>query len=317
MAELNGPMKAAAFVVQLGPKKAAALLRHLSDEDAKAIAAAIARLPDLDRETVDGILHEVVDHVGATGGYVQGGVEAAKRYTGRTVDDSATSHHSLPGTIDAPADLIVEALRGESPAVAAVVLGHLEPARAAKVLDLLPAEVRNDTARRYAKIGPVDRMASEHVVSEIRQRLARIRPRAADASGIEQLVAVLSNAGEATAKAVLDRLYEIDPVLAEAVESRLFDFDDLLRLDRRDLARVLREVQVRDLAVAARGLAGEQLEALLGALSERTREDVVDEIEVIGPQPMAAVQAARNLLLASARELDRAGEIILRPEEMV
>ena len=69
---------------------------------------------------------------------------------------------------------------------------------------------------------------------------------------------ILNRADRSTERAILDDLMENSPGIAEEVKKRLFVFEDIITLGRRDIQLVLREVDGKDLALALKGRSGER-----------------------------------------------------------
>ncbi|WP_051694423.1 FliG C-terminal domain-containing protein [Desulfohalovibrio reitneri] len=136
-------------------------------------------------------------------------------------------------------------------------------------------------------------------------------PRAHYSGGTEAVAAVVSRLPGVERREALDALAREDPDLAGEVRSRLFTFEDLVRLAPRDLAVVARESDPGDLPLALRGTDGETARALLSGLSQRALSMVLEETEAMGPQPAGEVEAARSRLAELARRLGDEGRISL------
>ena len=70
---------------------------------------------------------------------------------------------------------------------------------------------------------------------------------------MQPLVDIINRSDAATEKALLEALEQRDPQLAEEVRSRMLTFDDIVRLEARDVQQVLRGVDAAVLAVAMKG----------------------------------------------------------------
>ena len=100
--------------------------------------------------------------------------------------------------------------------------------------------------------------------------------------------------------------------MAEKIRNQLFVFDDVVALDDRTLQRVLRNVVPgKDLAVALKGVDESVRDKFLRNVSERASEDLVEEIEMLGPTRLSTVESAQMQLVKIVREMEEAGEIVL------
>jgi flagellar motor switch protein FliG len=88
-------------------------------------------------------------------------------------------------------------------------------------------------------------------------------------------------------------------------------FDDLSKLDRKQLGAVLRSVDGPVLTLALRGASPELLEQMLGSMSTRAAETIRDELSEGRPARRSEVEEAQRAILASARKLADAGDIQL------
>ena len=90
---------------------------------------------------------------------------------------------------------------------------------------------------------------------------------------------------------------------------RLITFEDLLTLDNAALQKVMREVDMRDLAVALKGSSPKLKEALLGCISKRAADTVKEEISFLGSVKKKDIEAAQQRVVDSVRRLESEGEI--------
>lgn len=331
MTPLSRPEQAAALVLQLRLERAAALLRRLSDDETIAIAEVVAQLPELERNQLLEAAADLGVELEATSGVVQGGPGAARLYTGRDPAPLGADHRPSeearaalgPAAVVAArrpvdVDALADVLQNEAPQVVAAVFVRLDPTVAAAVLERLPSERRGEIALRHARLGRIDPDTLDALVAGVASQAGATTSLHGDTAPVDALVAMLSAADGDVTRSIIEALSESDPELAEALLARLFTFEDLLALDSRQLSEVLRFCDQGEVALAMKGLTEEDQARLLGALSSRAQEIVLDEMELQGPQPLSKVMAARNALLRAARELDRSGEITLAPgEELV
>jgi len=77
------------------------------------------------------------------------------------------------------------------------------------------------------------------------------------------------------------------------------------------MQRVLRDVSKADLALALKASTEKLKELIFRCLSERARENLQEEIEILGPQLAKNVYASQRRLVDAVRALEEAGEIVI------
>jgi flagellar motor switch protein FliG len=108
---------------------------------------------------------------------------------------------------------------------------------------------------------------------------------------------------------MLITLEERNPELGQAIRQKMFTFEDLATLDPASLQKVLREVDMRDLAVSLKTANEIVKTALLGSISKRAAETVKEEIAFMGPLKLKDIEAAQQRIIEVVRRLESEGEI--------
>jgi flagellar motor switch protein FliG len=91
----------------------------------------------------------------------------------------------------------------------------------------------------------------------------------------------------------------------------MFVFEDLVKLDDRAIREMLKEVEVKELALALKGASEEIKKKIFDNMSKRAREGIVEDMEYMGPVRLADVEAAQATVLAVFRRLEEEGTINL------
>jgi flagellar motor switch protein FliG len=133
-------------------------------------------------------------------------------------------------------------------------------------------------------------------------------------TGIKSAVALLNQLDSQEAKAIIDRIRSTDAARAEAIEHRIFHFEDFLKLDDQTLQRVLSETKPERLALALKGTTEEQRTPIFAALPDQVKQVVKQEMEDSGKVPMREVRLARSEITNLTTQMDRDGKIRLRAE---
>jgi len=325
-ASLTGTQKAAVVLLQLGRERAARVMAQLDETEIDEITAEIVRLENIDPRLAQGVLEEF-HAVSITGptliarggvGYAQQLLEASlgSERAKSVMDRLSTAMAGQPFEFLQHADArqVLSLLSGEHPQTVALVLAHLRPEHASAILAGLPGDTQGEVAHRIALM----ERASPDVVTVVAENLQRkassvLAPQEMSAvGGVQPLVEIINRADPGTEKLILEGLEARDKDLAEEVRSRMFVFGDIVLLEDRAVQLVLRSVEAASLAVALKGTSDEVRTKILDNLSERARENIVEEMELLGPTRMSQVEEARAGIVQSIRHLEESGQIVIR-----
>ncbi|MFD1722222.1 flagellar motor switch protein FliG [Amnibacterium endophyticum] len=324
--ELTGVQKAALVLMNMSTERASAVLRTFGAEEAEEITAEMARMRDVSGRDAMLAIEQFKDLVEAppeptelTGHDVATQlIEAAFEGERQTelleriaAPGSSATFAFLEELEPARAAALVE---HDSAEVVAFVLVQLGPDLAAKILMSQDPGRRVDIARAVATMtSPAPEAGS--IVADVLRRRARLAASetviAIDDDGepgvpqlrVQPLVDIMNHAEPADEGALLDGLREKDGLLADEVRARLLSFEDVPRLQDRDLQQVLRGVDLSTLALALKGAASEISSAITSNMSERNRESLAEEAGELGRVPKRQVEEARNVVVRAIREL--------------
>jgi flagellar motor switch protein FliG len=207
------------------------------------------------------------------------------------------------------ADLIQE----EPPQTIALVLSYLEAKSAADILTKLPTDLQVEVTSRLAKMDRVSPQVVQVVEKNLKQKLSGVLS-AADfraTGGVTFLVKMLNQVDRDVQKRIFDTLSPKDPKLVEEIRASLFTFDDLLKLDDRTMQRVLRDTNKQDLVLSLKAAPEKLRDQIFNNMSERARENLREELEILGPQLAKDVYAAQRRIVEIVRALEDAGEIVI------
>jgi len=95
----------------------------------------------------------------------------------------------------------------------------------------------------------------------------------------------------------------------------MFVFDDIVGLEDRGMQLVLRQVETQILATALKGVRQEVADKVLRNVSERARENLLEEMDLLGRVRVSQVEDARASVVSVIRALEAAGELVLRRDD--
>ncbi|MCW2776593.1 MAG: flagellar motor switch protein FliG [Frankiales bacterium] len=312
--------KAAVALVALGPDRAAAVLRGLEESEVKALATEVMNLGPVTPDEVRSTMAELARGLGNPTVLPAPGKRFAKdllvRALGPERGELACAELDVPppfGWLEgADPDAAAKALASEPAGAVALALAHLTPKTAAKLLVRLPEGDRARVAGRIAGLGSVHPDTVAHVEAGLRARVQDVlRSQVRKVEGPALLAGVLAKAGRDASRELLQVLAESDPALAEATSNALFTFEDACGLDAKSMQVLLRSVDGKELAVALSTADEGTKNNVLVNMSERARETLVDEMDLLRGLKASEVNDARNAVVATARRLEEEGQLVL------
>ena len=324
--DLPGIQKAAVMLVLLGRERAAKVIQHLDGPELDELVAQVVRLHNVPTPIASDVLTEfhamaVLNGVVASGGesYARQmleqslGKELAAKVMGRIAQ--AGAERPLKFLHDVDAQQLISILRGEHPQTLAAVVAHLRPEQASLVMSGLSAGEQTEVATRLATTGRFQQHALLALQDVLMGRTSSVMTTAGNdavSGGVQALVDILNRSDSATERQILEGLDSADKELADEVRGRLFTFSDIIGLEDRAVQMVLRQVEAGDLATALKGVPLAVSEKVLGNVSERARENLLEEIELLGAVRLSAVEEARAGIVQVIRALEESGQLVVR-----
>ncbi len=322
--KMSNSQKVAALLIALGPKAASEVMKNINDEaEVEHIALEIASLQRLNQDILNEILAEFYALFQASGYLATGGVSYARQLLEEAYGESQADKilERLVATLQTnpfdffnnadPAQLATS-FQNENPQLVALVLAYLKPERAAAVLSALSPEMQTAVASRIAEMDRTNPEVLREVERIMENKFSSVVT--ADfsmAGGVESLAEILNRSDRTTEKAILDSLEMQDPELAEQVRELMFVFEDLIHLDDRSIQRLLREVELKDLAMSLKGSNDDVKEKIFRNMSERAAGMLKDDMEYMGPVRAKDVQEKQTYIVSMIRALESAGEITI------
>jgi flagellar motor switch protein FliG len=321
---VEGRQKAAILCVSLGSEAAAQVLRHLPEDLLEPLTVEMARTSNVDQDTANEVLEEVMEMSYARGYLAEGGAAFAREALERAIGPirAAEILSRLSAAIEAtpldflrrsPADQIWAFLRNENPQTIAVVLANVPaPDVAANVMKLIPPELQAELAERIATMEQISPEILKEIARMLKVKLdAIVTHEYATSGGVHSLASILNAADRGVERNVLESLESKNPELANEVRALMFVFEDILKLDDRSIQLVLKDIDTKDLALALRGSSEDVSERIMANMSQRGSELLREEMEFMQPQRRRVIEEAQTKIVAAVRRLEDAGEIIV------
>ena len=324
IASLNKVQKLAAMLVMLGSDSAAAVLKHFEPEEVELITSEMAKIKLISQELQRDLLEEFSDVALQASTAVRGGVDFARQTLEKSVGvfkatdiinrvaPSRGSVAAIQGIADMEPRQIYNLLRHEQPQTVALVLSFIPPEKAASVFALISPDQRERILERLATLSPTPIEVVEKVVGLLNAKLGVRQTRALNQTGgVKTAADILNSMEKAAGKSLLLSIEEHNPELCQAIRQKMFTFEDLAALEPQALQRILREVDMRDLAMALKTASDKLKTTLLSCISKRAAETVQEEITYMGPVRLRDIESAQLRVIDAVRKLEGEGDIEL------
>ena len=320
---IGGLQRAAVFLLSLGEKEAAEVLKHIGAKEVQKLGQAMASLGSVTSEQANQVIDSFVGELARQTSLGVG----AEDYV-RNVLVNALGEDKASGLIDrillgrntkglealkwmeprSVADLV----RNEHPQIIAIVLSHLDADQAAAVLLALPERARADVVMRIATLEGIPPHAL-HELDDIleRQFAGNQNLKSSTIGGVKVAANILNLMDSSDEASLMERIRAVDDNLGTRIQDLMFVFDNLGDLDDRSIQTLLRDVPSDKLALALKGAEPRVRDKMFNNLSKRAAEMMKEDMEARGPVRVADVEIAQKEILAAARKLAEDGAIQL------
>ncbi len=321
----QGARKAAIVLVKIGRERATEVLAHLSEAEVEQISAEIAQLSAVEADETRRVMDEFGELFTARQHMLQGGLEFARHLLEKSLGPERAEEvvqRLNAMAIQLPFQFLQRAdpaqlrsfIAEEHPQVIALVLAHISAEKASLVLSGLDSELQAEVAHRIAVMDRANPEVVKRVEAVLERRLSSVL-QPTDSSrvgGLGPLVNIINRSDRSTERQIVEGLESLDASLAEEVRSRMFLFEDVTTLSDRDMQLVLRQVDTGELALALKGVPDQVRAKITGNLSERAAENLIEEIELLGPVRLTQVEEAQQAIIRAIRSLEESGEVVVR-----
>ncbi|WP_083217288.1 flagellar motor switch protein FliG [Thioclava sp. SK-1] len=327
---LTKKQKAAIIVRLLSAEGEKLPLTELSDDQQTDLAEEIAKLRIIDRATLEQVVEEFCNELETIGIAVPGGLDSVlKLLEGQLTPSAETRLRKLAAGSSRSdpwerisglgTDAMLPLIENESIEVCAVLLSKLTVAKSAELLSQMPGDKARRVAYAVSQTGAVAPQTVWRIGQAIASQLDAVPARAFTSGPVERVGAILNYTTASRRDDVLEGLDEADKVFADEVRKAIFTFANIpVRIDKKDLPKILRAVDQPKLLVALAGSTGaneKSKEFILSNISQRMADGMREEIAEMGKVKEKDVEEAMSEVVSAIRKLEEAGEIFLVAED--
>jgi flagellar motor switch protein FliG len=320
----SGTERAAILLLTLGENEAAQVLKHMGAKEVQRIGTVMARLSQVSREEVHGIVSDFASTVESQTSVGVGADEFLRKVLvdalGQDKAASVIDRINLGGRSTKGLEAlkwmdpraVAELIRLEHPQIVAIVLAYLEPDQAAEVLGHLPSPVRPDVVARIATLDGVQPSALTELDDIMEKQFAgRTAGKTSTLGGAKAAANIINFLEPSQESALMEQIEKADEALAARILDLVFVFDNLIDIDDRSMQELLRQVPAERLLLALKGADERLKEKIFKNMSQRAAEMLRDDLEAKGPVRLSEVEAAQKEILQIARKLAEAGTIAI------
>lgn len=312
--DLSGSVKVAILIQSLAAEKRQEVLDRLSDSEREVIKGHLSQMGTISPDLVEKVSEEftlLAANKTARRLNSPSGVED-KVELQDNADESPSEPASLKALKTIEPDELLELIKDEHPQTIAIILVHLAPDIASKVLSNLSDEKKIDVVFRIAGL---DKVISE-MVDELDNIFESVLKDKASSGthktgGVGGLAEILNFTDATTVQQILEEITENNPELGANIKQMMFVFDDLVLVNDRDLQKVLRNVETQHLSLALKAASDDVKEKIFRNMSERACEILKEEIETMGPVRMTEIEEAQQLITKIIQDMEEKGELVI------
>jgi flagellar motor switch protein FliG len=321
--ELSNRQKAAIMLMCLGPDRSGKVVRHLEEEHVDQLTLELARLDKITPEQRDAVIQEFYDSAIAQEFIAEGGIVQARQVleaafgperAEEIIKRILAAMQVVPFEFLKKADpsQVLSFIQDEHPQTIALILAYMPVNNAAMILGKLPSDLRADVAARIAMMDQTPPEVIRRVEQVLEKKVSSILSQEmTQAGGPKALVDLLNRTDRSTERLIIESLTDSNPELAETVKNMMFVFEDIVQLDDRAIQAILREVDIKELATALKGVNGDVQNKIFRNMSERATAMLKEDMDFMGPVRLRVVEEAQQKIVAVIRRLEEAGEIVV------
>ncbi|MBC7784112.1 MAG: flagellar motor switch protein FliG [Burkholderiales bacterium] len=321
--ELTGSRKAAILLLTLDQDMAATVMQKLSREQMEEVSREIASLGDITNDSRSTVFQEFYSLALANNYINEGGLEYAKALLRKSMPEGDAEKmikqvtqqvQTTPFSFlqKAESENLLTFIQDEHPQTIALILAHLQPAKASEVLVGLPSQKQIEVVKRIANMEQTNPEVIKEVERGLEHRLSDIVSQTFEkAGGVESVAEMLNLADRSTEKGIMEGLEAEDPELVESIRRLMFVFEDILMVNDKGIQSVLKEIDNSVLGLGLKTASEELKQKIFKNMSERAAQLIQEDMAFMGPVRVSDVEGAQQKIVDVVRRLEDAGEIVI------
>ncbi len=321
--DVTGIRKAAIMILTMDKDLAKEILKEFDEDEIEAIGKEIAGIKIVSKDTIDQVHTEFGKRLVRESEYISDGHAKFKALVKETLGndraeallDNIGSRSGLPGEFLKTCDpkVLANLIRTEHPQTIALILSTLPVKKVCDAIVALPDKIQDDVVMRIASLEKVDRTVIEDIESVLREQLESISfaEGSRQMGGVEAVANIMNQLDRSMESAIMERIEENNPELADKIRQLMFTFEDLLDVDDRSIQSFLKEISSEDLILALKGASEALKNKIFRNMSERAASMLQEDLDAKGPVKVSDVERAQIAIAMTAKKLESEGKISL------
>lgn len=321
---LSGVQKAAIFIISVGPKDAARMLKLLREDEVEEITMEVAKIKNVKPSVVDTVLKEFYQTMQAKKYILEGGYDYAHEIL--TQIGGAVNAEKVLKKLKAQSGTsvfdefqaskitqITNFIQNEHPQVAALIFSQLNVQKSAEILSYLPEELQGEIMHRLASMDKISSEVIEEIEEVIKEQMGgmdvigdRVK------SGTHTVAQILNEAEINVERHVLEDIQGRDAQMADEIKEQMFLFEDIKEFDDRTVQLIVNEMEKADLVMGLKGVSEELSSKFMSNMSSRAADMLQEDMEALGPVPLKDVKEAQQRIIRKIKQLEEEGQITTR-----
>ncbi len=204
---------------------------------------------------------------------------------------------------------IANFLKYQHPQVRAVILVNLPESKSAKIISYFSNRERVDTIIRIANLRSLSNDIIVDIFKIVEEKLSREIRNLIKIEGFKKATKIISFIEENRAKSLLKEIKEIDFNLATSLNEEIFTFNDILKLNNREIKELLRVVDRRELAIALKGAVDEIKKRFILLMDKKEEESFYNMMFLLGSLKVKEIERAKRYIIKEIYRLSELGII--------
>lgn len=321
---VSGKTKAAIIAISLGTEAAAAVFRHLKEEEIEQLILEISKIGSVVPNDSERVMEEFYEMCLAQKYIAEGGIDFAREVLEKAFGAQGASSiiEKISSSLKVRAfdfirkiepQYLLGFLQNEHPQTIALILSYARVDQASQIISLLPKDKQLDIIERMATLDRTSPETIRDVEASLEKKLSSVfSDQFMEAGGVKNVAEILNHVDRGTEKYISEELYKRNQPLAEEIRKRMFVFEDIVSLDEVSVQRVLRDVNSKDLMIALKGANAETQDIIFANMSSRLRDTIKEEMQYLKGIRIRDVDEAQQRIVDVVRKLDEAGEITIQ-----
>ena len=322
-AELTLADKAAVILYTLGEKTASQVMRYMQHDDVRELSKSMTSMGSISSKDVDDIIDEFYARVSNKEGtivsieedYVRSVITnvVGKKTAERILESFSLQKDSSYIEIFRNLDIrvLAEFIKNEHPQTIVLIISQLLPEEASEVMATLPDNLQLDVIDRMAKLENVSPEMLRNVAHVLESEIKTAQTTTRKMGGVKSISEILNNMDRQVSSAILVRIEENDPEMAEEIRQNMFIFEDLIKVDDKGIQKILKETSSDILTRAMKTVSDAIKEKFFKNMPERAADMLKEDIEDMGPTRLADIEKAQNEIVKVAMKLADEGKIFI------